>query len=361
MPEASFDFQVHRNDLSLHRVLAPRRPTELAPGQALLRIERFALSSQSIVYGRLGPVLPLWRLFPAPSPWARLPVWGYAQVAASTHPDAPVGERLFGCLPMTNWLLVQPGLSNERQFVDVAGHRRALPAFYNTYRRTRADASYRVAFEDQQMLMQPMFTSAFVFARHLAALGYCDARQIVLSGASSKTAVALAYVLRHEIRADCRLVGLTSTGHRRFVQGLGDYDEVVDYARLTAMSAHVPTVFVDFAGDIQVHAAMQRHFGDAIRLACRIFGTADAPDGPGAGDGRVSGFGLAQWRALLDGIDVDVLRDSLTPAWNRFVDACAGWLRIDQHAGVEALARLYESLLGGRVDPARGHVFVVSG
>ncbi|MFT4103618.1 MAG: DUF2855 family protein [Burkholderiaceae bacterium] len=348
MPEAPFDFQVHQDDLSRHRVLAPRRPVALAPGQALLRIERFALSSQNIVYGRLGSELPLRRLFPAPSPWARLPAWGYAQVAASTHPDASVGERLFGCLPMTNWLLVQPGLANARQFVDVSEHRRAFPAFYNTYRRTYADPSYRVAFEDHQMLMQSQFASAFVFAHHLAARRYCDARQIVLTGASSKTAAALAYLLRQEIHADCRVVGLTATEHRRFVQGLGDYDEVVDYARLTAMSAQVPTVLVDFAGDDPVHAALQRHFGDAIRLTCRILGGA-------------SGFGLAQWRALLDGIDVDGLRDSLTPAWNRFVDACAGWLRIDQHAGVDALARLYDSLLRGRVDPARGHVFIVGG
>ncbi|MEG7220959.1 DUF2855 family protein, partial [Pseudomonas aeruginosa] len=73
-----------------------------------------------------------------------------------------------------------------------------------------------------------------------------------LSSASSKTAIGLAFLLQRN-RAhrgqDYRIVGLTSAGHRAFVEGLGCYDAVLAYDRLDALDANGAALSVDFAGN----------------------------------------------------------------------------------------------------------------
>ena len=40
-----------------------------------------------------------WSFFPAEEPWARMPVWGFADVVASEAEGVPEGTRIFGYLP----------------------------------------------------------------------------------------------------------------------------------------------------------------------------------------------------------------------------------------------------------------------
>ena len=82
------DFEVNRADIHECRVVEGT-PPDPAPGQALLRVDRFALTSNNITYAVLGDALKYWDFFPASHPdvWGRIPVWGYAEVIASTNDD----------------------------------------------------------------------------------------------------------------------------------------------------------------------------------------------------------------------------------------------------------------------------------
>lgn len=98
---SGLDFVVARDDLRLTRFAPAQQPdnSELRRGEVLLQIERFGFSANNITYATLGEAMRYWQFFPAPAGWGRVPVWGYAAVAASAHDELEVGERVFGYLP----------------------------------------------------------------------------------------------------------------------------------------------------------------------------------------------------------------------------------------------------------------------
>ena len=78
-----------------------RADEPLAPGQVRVRIDCFALTSNNITYAAFGEAMNYWRFYPTGEEgWGVIPVWGFATVVESTHPEVPVGERVYGYLPM---------------------------------------------------------------------------------------------------------------------------------------------------------------------------------------------------------------------------------------------------------------------
>ncbi len=57
------DFEVKRADVHECRV-ADEQPPDLAPGQALLRVDAFALTTNNITYAVMGDALRYWDFFP---------------------------------------------------------------------------------------------------------------------------------------------------------------------------------------------------------------------------------------------------------------------------------------------------------
>lgn len=139
-PHAS-DLLIDRADGHRLRVDASEADEEgaLAAGQALLSVDTFGLSANNVTYAVLGDALGYWRFFPAPDGWGRVPVWGFADVARSRHPDLAEGERVFGYLPMSSHLVVEPDRVLPADFRDATPHRRELPGVYNHYARTAGD------------------------------------------------------------------------------------------------------------------------------------------------------------------------------------------------------------------------------
>ena len=123
------DFEVDRTNLHECRIVDVEPPT-LQPGQALLRVDVFALTSNNITYAAFGDALNYWGFFPArdAAEWGRVPVWGYASVLATTHDDVVEGTRVYGYLPMSTHLAVSPGRLDEGGFTDMRGIGRRWPA-----------------------------------------------------------------------------------------------------------------------------------------------------------------------------------------------------------------------------------------
>ena len=127
------DLQVDRSDLHRTRVVE-LDPAPLTEGQARLRVDAFGLSANNVTYAVIGDMLQYWDFFPAEEGWGRVPVWGYADVVESTHPELPVGRRCFGYLPMSEELVVSVGRVDEGGFSDESPHRRAMASAYSRYR-----------------------------------------------------------------------------------------------------------------------------------------------------------------------------------------------------------------------------------
>ncbi|MEO8606093.1 MAG: DUF2855 family protein, partial [bacterium] len=188
------DFVVNRSDLRQCKVVAAAlRP--LADGEVRLRVDRFAFTANNVTYGAVGDMIGYWNFFPAADGWGRIPVWGFADVGESRCAALPAGERVYGYLPMSTQLIVQPAPVSPGSFFDAAPHRAALPAVYNQYTRLAADPLYERADEAHLALLRPLFTTSFLLEDFLAEHDDFAARNIVLTSASSKTALGLAQLL----------------------------------------------------------------------------------------------------------------------------------------------------------------------
>src|SRR5207237_554718 len=78
--------------------------------------------------------------------------------------------------------------------VHASPHRTALPPAYNAYTRVAADPAYDRAREGEIALFRPLFTTSFLLDDFLGESRLFGARALLLSSASSKTALGLAYL-----------------------------------------------------------------------------------------------------------------------------------------------------------------------
>src|SRR3954465_11088468 len=188
------DFLVRRDDLHSCRV-ADADAADLGPGEALLEIDSFGLPTNNITYAVFGETMSYWNFFPAEGGWGRVPVWGFAEVDDPGDTGLEQGARIFGFLPPSSHLVVQPHNADERGFVDAALHRAELPSPFNPYALVTAMAMYDQRREAEQMRLWPLFYTSFLLDDFLGGENLFGAATAVLSSASSKTALGAAFQL----------------------------------------------------------------------------------------------------------------------------------------------------------------------
>ena len=350
------DFLIKRDDLRTSRI-AESDPPELGPGQALLRVDSFGLTANNVTYAVFGDAMSYWSFFPAQPGWGRMPVWGFAEVERSEAEGIETGARVYGYLPASSHLVVQPERTKSDSFVDASPHRTELPAVYQLYTLTAGDDLYRPDTEDVQMLMRPLFTTSFLIDDQVADEGHTARGPILISSASSKTAIATAFRLAE--RDDAQVVGLTSAGNMEFVEGLDLYDQVVAYDEIGSLERG-PAAYVDISGDGAVRTAVHSHFADDLALSMAVGLTHWEALAAGQGDlpGPPPVLFFAPDRLVKRAGDwgMPKLHESITEAWHPFCDWTAGWLEVVRGEGFEAIGSAYRDVLEGRVKPKTAHV-----
>jgi hypothetical protein len=351
------DFELHRRDLHQTRFLSGDAPSP-SDGEALLRVESFGLTSNNITYAVFGEAMQYWNFFPASDPdWGKLNVWGYAHVEESRHPDLAHGMRVYGYLPCASHLLVVPDRVNKKGFIDAAPHRLALPSAYQGYRDVQTDPVYSAGREAEHILLFPLFFTSFLIDDFVSDEGFFGADTVVISSASSKTAIIAAYLLAK--REGVEIVGLTSAGNSEFVTGLDIYDSVHLYDDVSNLPGD-RAVYVDISGDSAVRTDVHAHYGDRLAHSAAVGmthwtrmarGSADlegpkpvfffAPDGIKK---RGADWGTAQ------------LDQKVAEAWAPFAEWASDWLRVERISSEDDIQRAYLELLDGKVDPAAGTI-----
>jgi len=355
--DPSLDFLVQKSDWKTTRFVESPAPAELAPDRVLFRVERFALTANNITYALAGDGLGYWRFFPAEEGWGRIPVMGFGEVVRSTHPGVAEGTRCFGFFPMSRYLVIEPSRVTPEQIVDGAPHRAGLAPVYGQYTPVGGDALYSAEHEDAQLLLRGLFLTSFLVDDFLAERDYCGARDVLISSASSKTSIALAFQVSQGGRA--RAVGLTSARNRGFVKGLGCYEHVLTYDEIGALSRKHAAVFVDMAGNGDVVRALHEHLGDALKYSCTVGVTHwEAPRAAQDLPGPKTEFFFAPTQIQKRSKDwgAEGFQQRVGAAWRTFRDASAAWLHVVRASGRDALARVYQETLAGRTRPQDGHV-----
>ena len=347
-----WDFLIDRTDLSLTEVRPLPAPDTVAleDGELVLEVERFSLTANNITYGVYGDLLGYWRFFPAEGNQGRIPVWGFARVLRSTVDSIAVGTRLFGYLPMSTWWRTRL----ERKawgVVDVSPHRADLPPAYNSLIEAAPGP-----LDDQIALLRPLFLTAFLLDDYFADQGDFGATTFILSSASSKTALGLAWLLA---RRGVRVVGLTSARNTGFVESVGCFAETRTYDTLGDNPVEGRVVFVDFAGSPEVVAAVHHSLGEHLVHSAVVGSTHQA--GGAVGPGRLPGprpvffFAPDRVRQRIKDWGSGTFNARIQAALEGFI-AANGWLRVSSHEGPEALEAVYQSVLSGQARPEEGNM-----
>lgn len=354
------DFEVKRNELGEVRVEDGEVPA-IEDGQALLRVESFGLTANNITYGQFGDAMSYWKFFPVDDEWGRIPVWGFAVVEESHADGLEAGTRVYGYLPPSSHLVVTPGFVGESGFVDETAHRAELPPTYNRYFLTDGDPFWSAETEPIQLLLRPLFFTAFLIGDQLADEGFTARGPVIISSASSKTAIGTAFLLNQ--REGVEIIGLTSPRSAEFAEGLGIYDRVVTYDDVDSLGDG-PASYVDIAGDASVRRSIHERFADDLLLSMVVGMThRDGLDGgEGALPGPAPAFFFAPDRVTKRAADWGPakLEETVAGDWHPFREWMDGWFEPIVSEGFDQIEGAYRDVLEGRVEPSKGHVISLS-
>ncbi len=353
------DFLVKRDDLRQTRI-AEGEPPEIESGQALLRVDSFGLTANNITYAVMGDAMSYWDFFPAEEGWGRVPMWGFAEVQGSEAEGVEAGTRLYGYLPPSSHLVVEPAAADGRGFADGSAHRKPLPSAYHRYLNSATDPFYRPETEELQMLLRPLFFTSFLIDDQIADEGLQGRGAIVISSASSKTAIAAAFMLAE--RPGAELIALTSERSAKFVEGLGIYGRTVTYGEIDSLEKK-PATYVDVSGDAKVRSAVHLHYGEELNqsMAVGVTHWEDFGDGGEELPGPTPTLFFAPTRVEKRSQDWGPagLEERVADAWHPFCEWAGGWLAPVRGGGFEAVQAAYLDVLEGEADPEAPHVLTL--
>ncbi len=348
---------VNKADLGETRI-ADIAAAPLAANAVRLRVESFAVTANNVTYAVIGDMFGYWNFFPAPDGWGVVPMWGHAVVEASNHGEIGIGERVYGYLPMGTHLDVLPGKVSDGQFTDMAEYRQPMSLFYNQYSRLAADPEHDPSREDARMLFGPLFKTGFLIESMFAREGWYGAEALVMTSASSKTAMSLASVAK-ATSPQIRRIGLTSPGNVDFVEGTGLYDEVIAYGDLSVLPP-VRSVSVDFAGNAGVLRAIHSVLDGQLAYSCTVgvthVGAREGSGDPLPGPAPILFFAPDHATTTVKALGPQGFAEAVAARWREFVTRTDAFMKVDHRQGVEAARDAYRATLAGMADPAVGIV-----
>lgn len=353
----STDFLVSRK--SLHETKFVETPLAPKQGQALIKVDRFALTANNVTYGAFGDMMMYWNFFPAPDGWGRIPVWGFGDVIESKADGVKAGDRLYGYFPMSTHVIMEPTRVTAEGFFDGAAHRQQMAQVYNRYQRTDTYPTYDKAREAQHALLRPLFTTSFLIDDQLADNDFFGAREVLISSASSKTSLGLAFLLRENRRGQVGVVGLTSKSNAAFVEKTKYYDRIVTYDAIAQSPRDQTAIFVDIAGSAELRGAVHKHWADQLKYSSAVGAThwdRTAPIADLPGPRPQMFFAPDRVKKRNQDWGPGGLDKHQSSAWSAFNASVDGWMKIVEGRGRADVERVYREMLDGKARPEQGHM-----
>ncbi len=327
--------------------------------EVILEIERYAFTSNNITYAVTGNTLGYWNFFPAKEPFGTIPVWGFANVLFSKNKNISEGDRYYGYFPMSNYLKVIPEKVNAFSFIDDSSHRKGLPSVYNYYLKIPKGADRS---SDYHPLIKPLFLTSFLNYFFLKDESFFGCDQIILTSASSKTALSLAFLLSKNKSVDKKkIIGVTSKKNIEFLSKIKFYDKVLLYADAEKKLNVSKSIIVDFAGNSDYLVKLYDCLGSFLKYVCLI-GLADwssktdfksIPNSkfffaPYHAEGRYRAMGVKKTTLLADGL------------MKEFIMKIKDYIKLKYVNKSKEIHELYLNSLKGKIDPSKGYMVQLS-
>ena len=355
-------FVINRKDFTQTKFAETEIISEetLLADELFLKIDFFSFTTNNITYAMVGDRIGYWQFFPTEEGWGIIPTWGFAEVIISKHPQIKVGERFYGYYPFATHLRVKAKLISSG-FLDVSLHRSGLPIIYNAYTNIKQDTLYEADKEAQMSIFRPLFVTSFLLDDFFEDNQFFQSENIILTGASSKTALGMAYLLsqRNHTNKKIKVIGLTSASNLDFVKSLNLYDQVFLYENVTDLNLEQSYSIVDFAGNQIVQKQLQLHLGNQLKYNCSVGMTHwdknylpehKAPNKP------ILFFAPTHAQKRTQEWSNEVFQEKLAEAWKSFVIHTNTWLTINEIKGETEIQTMYLEMLQGKIDPKVGYI-----
>ncbi len=338
-----------------HAEIADIAAPALTQGQALLGIEQFAITANNVTYGAIGDAFGYWDFFPVLAAGRGIvPVWGYAVVLDAGDTALATGERIYGYLPMATYLIVEPKGVSGGGFTDGAAHRAARASVYNQYRRLNGDPGHVPGGEDVRAVFEPLFLTAWLIEAMFRRENWFGAGRLIVTSASSKTAMALAHVAK-ATSPGVERVGLTSARNIGFVEGTGLYDRVLGYDELAEIGQG-GAVAVDFAGNGGTLADLHEAVGADLKYSTLV-GVTDWQNRGGFGAREITGpkpvlfFAPDHVATTVAELGAKGFQMAVGERWRAFAGDAAKLVKIEGVNGLAAAIPLWIAAVEGRARP----------
>jgi hypothetical protein len=290
---------------------------------------------------------------------------------------------------MSSFAVLHPVQVTSSDFIDGAPHRKSLAAVYNQYLLCSEDPFYTPITEEAMIVLRPLFFTSWLLVDFFTRHTFFGANSMIISSASSKTSIGLAFCLQKQRRDEqLQIIGLTSHRNLGFVKSLQLYDLIVLYDNFERiLDSTQPACFVDMAGNTTVTSRLHHHYRDNLKHTCLVgaahVGQGGKPasklPGPrpkfffapswtaqrivelGRSNGNDQSFNLSIKRRGLEILLHNVLLD-----YQRFVrwsmnigtsrrgrekDDGPGWLHMKSYNGPQQVAKGYSACLNGQIGP----------
>eukprot|EP00933_Yihiella_yeosuensis_P052223 TRINITY_DN50249_c0_g1_i1.p1 TRINITY_DN50249_c0_g1~~TRINITY_DN50249_c0_g1_i1.p1 ORF type:complete len:478 (+),score=91.40 TRINITY_DN50249_c0_g1_i1:153-1586(+) len=343
---------------------------ELGQGEVLLCIEKFSFSHMSLGYLMKG----FTRTFSAYHNFYKYPeenlyrsaCWGYARVMESTHPKVAVGTRLYGLVPPARYQvqsvggIIPAGKNGEPRIVELSME--DVPYSLRRFQEMQvvddghcADADA----EDWIIATKEIYTMAYYMDEQLLVdTGMINS--VIISCASSKTALALAYCLR--MRDMRYVVGLTSQEHLEFVKSTELYHEVYTYEEAGSLPNKHTVVYMDFKCDGELRQTITLRMGTNL-MYNMVVGPAifqkKMKDQVFEKRAREVIFDESSWRErrrMVAEVTKTGRNEKLGYSYKAFVERMKKYITVKHIGSLERLKSMYDDLYSNRALPSQTFV-----
>ena len=363
-------FEVTKSELHKTRLVPFNIDQALKENEVLLKVDKFALTANNISYGITGDILGYWQFFPTENlseqtQWGRLPVMGFADVISSNCEHIKVGERVWGFLPMATHVKILAGRVSTSRFSDVSTCRESLSPFYSSFDRVKKNPFYQAKNEDYDILLRGLFTTAWLVDDFMFDHHYFKAQQYLITSASSKTSIALAFAI--EQRGERSVIGITSDTNKNFVESLGCYQQVISYKEIASLNANIPSMLVDMAGGHKTLSAIHHHFAEQLCYSCQIGATQHQDINVNETQrfdnlpGAIPEFFFAPNQLKMRSVECGTRETmkQINSSLLRYIKFCRSIMTIEHTKDINQVDAVYQNVLAGTADASVGQIITL--
>lgn len=351
-------FRVNLKDFRNTDFIAKSIPN-LTENQVLVKIYKFAFTANNISYVNLGESFGYWKFFPTEDNFGIPPVWGFGKILFSQNPELKEGETIYGFFPAASHVILETGKIRPIGFTDVSSHRLKLPAIYNFYNINSNDSLYRIDRENIQLVYKPLFTTAFLLDDFFSDNHFFGAENIIITSASSKTALALAYLCKarkEKENSRIKLIALSSNRNLDFIKEQNYFDEVISYENLNSLPKEKSAI-IDFAGNKNILSKLENFLADNLNYLCLV-GLVHWENKLESGEeskGKVF-FAPSQMKKRAKDWGLDGFQNKLAENYLDFIERASHWIKFIEINNSEEFSKLYLDTLEGRLKPDNGYI-----